>query len=234
MILRPIGLLSAAAPSGGIQVLGSTSWALGIGENMDSPGVLDLSGWGLQEGDLVALFCCSYRPTEQPSVSGYSSIFQHYPSSVNLTNLSIKWMGSAPDTSLTVTNSTARGAVVAIGLRGVDPTTPLDATPTSSGYANAPAKADSPAITTVTDGVLVLSVARCNGSGTVVSTIENWSAPAGYDNVNFAAGSDATYGTAVKAAAKLLDVAGMENPGQWADMTSLGYVSAFTVAFRPA
>jgi hypothetical protein len=233
MILKPVSMLTSKAPSG-IQILGSTSWAFGAAENKSNPGILTLSGWGLQEGDLVALLCCSYRPTEQPSVSGYGSIFQHYPGSNNLTNLSTKWMGAVPDTSLTVGNCTGRGSVVAIGLRGVNSTTPLDVTPTNSGWANAPAKADSPAITTVTDGCLVLSVARCNGSGTVVTTIADWSAPTGYDNVIFAASNDVTYGSSVKAAAKLLNAAGTENPNQWADMTSLGIVTAFTVAFRPA
>lgn len=140
--------------------------------------------------------------------------------------VSRKVMGASPDASavcLGSTNASDACAYVAIVLRGVDTTTPEDATTTTAtGTSGAP---NSPSITTVTDLAWVLSF---GGSLTVDAAV---TAPTGYSNQVDVASNDDRDST-VGGATKEVTPAGAENPAAWTAWTSSLWCAA-SVAVRP-
>lgn len=120
-----------------------------------------------------------------------------------------KLVGGDSNPSLAVSNATYRNRAATLAVfRGVDTTTPFDATPTTSfGQNNATPNAQ--AITTVTDNACV---AIFMGVGS--STITTWAggAPSGYTLGEWASGNFAS-----AAAAYLLNAgtAGVKSPGSW-------------------
>jgi hypothetical protein len=179
----------------------------------------------LQEGDVVyvAVHCEAFPsgPTITANNS-FSNLTTNQASGARSARWFRKVMGPTPDTSVTISASAASWiAVAAVCLRGVDITTPEDATPTISSWATSTAP-DSPSITTVTDGAWVLSSFGANNNAS--ST-----APSGYSNkveavhVNF---SQAAFAT------KEVTTAGAEDPGAWT-IASHPWV-AISIAVRPA
>lgn len=140
-----------------------------------------------------------------------------------------KVIASGPDTQIQFegrgnANSSVAGVVMV--LRGVDTTTPQDATTTTASGANSGA-ADPPAITTATDGAWVIAAGA--GAHDAITA-----GPSGYDDFIGAAEGD-TERCAVGLARFLKETAGSENPGAFTITTSATRSwAAATAAARPA
>ena len=114
--------------------------------------------------------------------------------------------------------------------RGVDQTTPQDQTPTSVIDATNSDTHDPAAITTQTDGAVVISIAVAtqNSIGEGGST-----PPSGY----VLRGEDARttgFQEWIGAADKTVATAGSENPGTWSGLSSTADSGSITTAIRPA
>ena len=133
-----------------------------------------------------------------------------------------KVMGASPDTSIDFSNTAAAKSGLLIALRGVDTTTPEDATSTIAfSFSSNP---DSPSITTVTNGAWVLSGA---GNGQNDASITS---PTGYSNQVASPRNNST--TVV--ATKEVTTAGAEDPSAWTTWTNTGAWVAVSIAVRPA
>lgn len=119
----------------------------------------------LAEGDLVLVAVENAstvdRTQAQLTPSGYTALHtDYYRNDSNDSNflVSRKFMGSTPDTSVAIpaSNATTAGVAYAIYVfRGVDATTPMDATPVVTGATNT-GVANAPAITPVTAGAWIV------------------------------------------------------------------------------
>ena len=179
----------------------------------------------LQQGDVVYVAAFGNAFPSAATITANNSFVAltgNQASGTNSAQFFRKVMGSTPDTSVTLSYSIAAWAsAVAICLRGVDTTTPEDATPTTAGWTTSSAP-DSPSITTVTNGAWVLSLLG-KLSGSVSSQ------PSGYSNtisavhVNSATAAGAT---------KEVATAGAEDPAAWSMSTSSAWF-AVSIAVRP-
>lgn len=162
------------------------------------------------------------------NTSGYTELFNLDDTSAGLRCFR-KVMGASPDTTVQVTaqfNGIPRAAVV-VAVRGADTSTPEDATSTTAGQTTS-TNPDSPSITTVTNGALVISAFATSANDSTVT------APSGYtdqvdDNENNA--GDSTSVT-VGAASKIIASAGAENPASWTNVSNGSWFAA-SVAVRP-
>jgi hypothetical protein len=163
------------------------------------------------------------------STAGYTELVEL--GLVNSTIISYKFITS--DTGLTglgTTQSSDGAAYVALVFRGVDTTTPIDnsyASGTGTGEPN------SPSITTLTDGAVVVSGFVLNESRTISGSV----GPSGYATVdgNYLVNTSDTNNVTVGATWKTISPAGAENPGAW-NLSGVpsADVRAITVALRPA
>lgn len=203
----------------------------------------DLTGGFLtapQEGDLVVV---SYGVAAGGAPATGISIGSSY------TNLSVlsqtdsrsisfvvgyKFMGSTPDTSVTVSQTFSvnnAGCVTVQVYRGIDPTTPLDVTPTSAGNINT-FLVNPPAITPVTAGAVV----AVSGGGAAVSLATN-AAYSSSDLLSFSS----VFGNAAQdvllGAGYVRWVSGAVDPATFTanvgDSTQFSWAS-YSVALRPA
>jgi hypothetical protein len=123
-------------------------------------------------------------------VSGYTEIIELFANSTFDTNLvvAIKFMGVTPDTSFTLTGGTLNnadaGAVAVQVWRGVNQTTPLDVTETTSAGSGS-VRPDPPAITPVTNGAIIVA----GGAGAHNQGIQTYSG-SNLTNVISAGGDD--------------------------------------------
>jgi uncharacterized protein YsxB (DUF464 family) len=139
-----------------------------------------------------------------------------------------KVQGATPDTAMNATASgtlTSRVGLIKV-LRGVDNTTPEDATTTTATGIDTP-DPNPPSINTVTDGAWVIAFGGSTGGGTVTQ-------PTGYSNaVSVVAGDNES---TAAAADKPIPTAAAEDPDIF--NLSVGNTAdcwvAFTVAARPA
>lgn len=136
-----------------------------------------------------------------------------------------KVMGATPDTTVTIDTATVSRTVIALAvcLRGVDTTTPEDATTTGTTTATSSTNPDSASITTVTNGAWVISAFRTAVGDTTVT------APSGYTNQVDHTLNALTAGAATKEVA----TAGAEDPASWTNVSSGSWYAA-TIAVRPA
>lgn len=172
------------------------------------------------------------------STSGYTLITELYANDTYDANMAVfrKFMGGTPDTSVVVvgTSGTATGCVVNIRVfRGVDSTTPLDATTTTAtgidtGFANPPA------ITPVTSGNVLIAfgmAATSSGSSGV------FTAPTDLTDFIQQARGSTTY-RAVSGSAYLAGQAANVsfNPAAWtlAPNSTTNSWAAATLALRPS
>jgi hypothetical protein len=195
-------------------------------------GGLDVSP---QAGDLVviAIEMCgtadkSYR------ISGYTQIADLYANDTEDSNLQVgyKFMGATPDTTATITGGTGSTAdayaLVVHVWRHVDPTTPIDVTPTTvtqidTGIPNPPA------ITPVTPGAQILvaaGAAHTGGTDTFGATyLANFRTVGGNDD------NDATVGMG-----SIAWTTGSYDPAAWTfsqtDSTAFS-TNSVTFALRP-
>lgn len=191
-----------------------------------------------QAGDLVVVVCGFVGTANgDPGVStaGYTEEVDLWANDTRDSNMSVSWklMGGTPDTSVSINGSgtTTNGSAAVVHVwRGVDQTTPLDAATTSITGTNAVAP-NSPAITTVTDGAVVLSAGLWTGAAADTSV----TAPAGYTNqVDISIDPGSAVIAAV--ASKLIATAGTEDAAVWTGVTSSTSDSwaAVALAIRPA
>lgn len=183
---------------------------------------------GTTTNDVVYAFqCCPANPGIGVTTSGYTTLFSHTGASTRIGGFR-KVMGGTPDTTIAFSASAAGGnAAVIIVLRGVDTTTPEDATTVSQSTDTNSTNPDPPSITTVTTDAWVLA---CAGSGVSDTSV---TAPTGYSNqvdINAAPGfGNVTAGLA----SKVVTSPGAENPGTWTNWSSGNWRGA-SIAVRPA
>ncbi len=187
---------------------------------------------GLAENDVVYVFAAGHAYTIgtdiDPSAASWVRLGHRTRASVAGTIFRRK-MGATPVTSVDIlftgSDSDDAGAAIAFALRGVDPTTTEDVVnPTSADIIAA--YPDSPTITTVTNGAWVFSFFATNA--TDLTPV----APTGYSNQIDIAPID-VHQLTIAGAAKLVSVAGAENPGAWGGWGG-GDGVAFTLAVRPS
>lgn len=161
---------AAGGGGGGITYVGSTSnWRDDAAANL----VVDLSGLGLQEGDIVVVTGAAVRNNtliNWPSVvtAGYTEEIQTQGGDSNSSPFTMSWkiMGATPDTSVEIQHS-GDYAWPTVGIvhafRGVDQTTPMDVAAVSANSSN-DGQPDPPAITPVTSGAVVVAAGNAANS----------------------------------------------------------------------
>lgn len=142
-----------------------------------------------------------------------------------------KRMGATPDTSVTIDRVTtaANSGINCIGqlFRGCDETTYLDQTTpaASTGSTTSP---NCPAITTQTDGAMVVAIAAMDDETTTVST---W--PTGYTDQLERAGGGAPHLTTNAMSSKIVSPAGVEDPSTYV-FAATDLWDAVTIALKPS
>ena len=206
---------------------------VGVFGNTDATaGTYNITLSGTAAGDVVYVFWTNASSiSDVPSgytglgAAAYQTVFRLYYARKVLT---------AADSVITVQGrSTDYGTgATAIVLRGVDNTTPEDATITKIENQSAAGQPDSPTIVTVTAGALVISSAASYWTTTPDTT---WTEPSGYSNKDVrVATTGAVINFGVGQASKDGGTAGSKNPGAWSAITLYGGWAAITVAVRPA
>lgn len=181
--------------------------------------------WPTLAQDDVAFVGVARRGTPALTTTGYTEIASATSGSLTF-KVFRKVQGASPDANVVATgDGDANHAMEAVGLvlRGVDTTTPEDATPTTgTGTSTDP---DGPSITTATDGAWVLSFAASEVHDLAVTL------PSGYSNQASGSATD-TNPASAGVATKEVATAGAENPGAWTNWLS-GTWAGITVAVRP-
>lgn len=182
-----------------------------------------------QTGDLVVLLRASDDSTTSLAVSGYT---QNVDRGVNTTlrdaslYVAYRLMGATPETSLSLYTPPSENTVtIAMVFRGVDPTTPLDATGASAIFTNG--VPDPPAVTTATNNAVSVVLAASSSGVTAVTS------PTGYStSVARAQGTR----LAGYACFRTVSPAGLENPAAFGGITpTTNYAAAAaTILLRPA
>ncbi len=183
----------------------------------------------LEEGDVVVVFrgWGSFDGLPITNPAGYTQFYFATPTPRFQGDY--KRMGPTPDTFVDVAAASASATSVGIVyvLRGVDPDTFLDTTPTLfNGFISAD-QTPSPSITPVTDDALIIAF-----GGFSVSPATTTNFPTGYTNTEEATIAG---GTTLSGAVKLLsggkDVVETPSGFSWAGLTNA--VAAVTIAVRP-
>lgn len=196
-------------------------------------------GSSAQTGDLV-IVVTGWTSTADgnPGVdtAGYTEIngVDYFANDTRDANVSFNYkiMGAIPDTSVTVrgfNNAANGGATVVQVWRNADQTTPLDVAMTAVTNNNG-ARPDSPSITPLTSGAVVLSA----GFGTGDTTPLGFTAPTGYGNAVTAQGAGSSYGANAVVASKSW-AGGAEDPAAWTggETTTSDSRGAASIAIRP-
>ncbi|MCX7616315.1 MAG: hypothetical protein N2Z68_02910 [Patescibacteria group bacterium] len=155
---------------------------------------LNFSGLGLQEGDLVVV---AYAIGDNDNVdfnmailspTGYTEVADLFANDTQDTSLGVYWkiMGATPDTSVTVDGlggTDAAVSAVAMVFRGVDPTTPMDVTPTTATALNT-MHPNPPSITPVSTGVWTVIAGASGHALNPANTNNPYTFPTGYTTNN--------------------------------------------------
>lgn len=210
------GALSVVAVSGGNEV------ANGAGtENVTIPGTP-------ATGDRVVVIRVSDSGLASSQSTGYTDVTDDAGSSTPGYCIEEKTMGGTPDSVVVVPQTAARQAVIVALLRNVnatflDQTIPTPWTGTSSG-------SFPPAVTTQTDGALVMCVAGLDDDDSDASAF-----PSGYTDTAMSKTSagDSANGASAAVAFKTVATAGVETPGTFTWGSSDSGVG-ITIAIKPA
>src|SRR6185436_20120948 len=163
-----------------------------------------------------------------PSTAGYTALHTDTTNTNCRGGVWRKVMGTTPDTTVVCQgagNAADGVAYVSFVFRGVDNGTPEDATTTVTTNNATGFVPDSPSITTVTDGAVVLSLALTGINDATPGTVSGYSTPVSGNNND--TNPVTTAGCFITKA-----TAGAENPAAYSTWTSsLGF--AATVALRP-
>lgn len=150
--------------------------------------------------------------------------------------VSYKFMGATPDTSVSIpaSNATTSGIAYAVYVfRGVSATTPMDATPTTAGAGNT-GVANAPAITPVTQGAWIVA---CGGAAVAAGAV--FTNPAGMSTTtnHFRSTTITTTTNDANVGVALLTTwtSGAYDPAAFggSTTTNTGSWSAVTLALRP-
>lgn len=190
-------------------------------------------------GDIVIVATgWAYNTDGNPGVTtaGYTELCDLYSNSSIDANFSVNWkiMGSIPDTNVSVTTSASTSGVGHVTViqvwRGVNQTTPIDVTTTSTSTTgiNPP---NSPSITPVTRGCVILSCglyARDSGAATLTT-------PSGMQN-GVIASINASYSASAGIASYSDWISGAYDPAAWgiSGASNSGSSAAASVVLRPA
>jgi hypothetical protein len=188
---------------------------------------------GVQAGDYVIAIGVSSQLADVDCTEGsgtYAELADVYGNSTNDINLGVfgKIQGATPDTNVTITTRSTSGASCGMlyVLRGVDATTPIDATTTTDSSTGG--QPNNPAITTATANAWVVAIAASSEPDVVTN-----GAGGTYTNVvNFV---DGTLRNIMVSTSEIAS-AGAEDPGAYSDVsgTAADAWAAATVALRPA
>lgn len=192
---------------------------------------------GTTTGDVVYVAYTTAATSDQNLsmvTSGYTELADLYSNDTEDTNLGAyrKVQGGSPDSTAQVTGGGGLNdgvAALCYVLRGVDTTTPEDATTTTATGTDS-GRPDGASITTVTNGAWVLVL---GGSSDDANTAI---APSGYTNLVAAPNGSDTNDTHVVGATKEVVTAGAENPAVFTGLASFNTSyswAAATVAVRP-
>ena len=169
------------------------------------------------------------------TTSGYTEIYELYEQDNTNSNSAVCWkiMGSSPDTSVTCkgSGSADNGATTAVHVwRNINQDNPIDVTTTTATGANG-SQPNSPSITPITAGSVVLSAGHTGGAADRGFS----AAPTGYSNTLYIATDPSRCSTSVLAS-KFWSGSGAEDPGTWTYSTTSGVDSwtAGTIVLRPA
>ncbi len=215
-----------------------TAWGEGTGASYS----VDLSSISIQQGDVVVVSTgfgstTSSAPTCSGNNSGaYTGAGAHaYANDTVDTNYRMfyKVQGATPDTSLTIgrQNNAAYGGGAAVQVwRGVDISTPLDATGTPATSVNT-SRGDPPSVTPTTPGAIIVA----GGAGNQGASGSAFTVPSGLSNSvsDLSDGTTSDVGVWIASAAW---TSGAYNPPAWTggiDSTSLS-AAAQTIALRPS
>lgn len=171
-------------------------------------------------------------------VTGYTEIDDLFDGTTRAVNLAVAWkaQGATPDTSITsnASNSAGNGsAAMAMVMRYVDPTTPLDVayvSGTHSATAAGNALANSPPITPVSPGAFIVSYVAATGDTTPAPLTIS-----GMTKYGEAGMGGTSRGYRLAAAHKTDWVSGAFDPPAWTTSESAASDSwaAVTLAFKP-
>jgi len=219
---------------GAITFVGGIAGAVADGGDV----TLTLSGLGLAQNDVVIVFGGFSRTTADPGVSsgGWTENFE-FDGADQDNSLSWKAMSGSPDTSVVClgsANATDAAAYVALAFRGVNTTTPFDAT-SVTGEGAAGAIPNPPSITTATAGAMIIAMGAVRFSPPDTTVTE----PSGYaamtSGVHYA-GADDGRAQVCAMTYLLAGAAGAYNPGAFSNWTVDGARAhgQHTAALRPA
>jgi hypothetical protein len=184
----------------------------------------------IAEDDLiVAGVAVNANTVPSTSTSGYTTVSSDATGNPAYL-VTRKFMGATPDSTITINWDTSPTVIEA--WRGVDLTTPMDATATTANGASG--DPDCASITTVTDGAVVLAFGFLDDDRV---TSGGWTPPTGYTNTsskttNEPSGSNFIHCSAV-VSSKEVSTAGAEDPAAYSSAGDDEW-RAVTVALRPA
>lgn len=188
--------------------------------------VIILNGWG-------------YTADGNPGVltTGYTELCDLYVNATSDANLSVSWkiMGPTPDTSVFVASSastaTAGNVTVVHVWRGINSVTPIDvATTTAITVTNIPP--DSPSITPITNGCVILSCGLLAANSSTASTL---STPTGMSNGVTASINAPSHSPSAGIASYSGWLSGAYDPAAWSAsaIPSGSSSAAATIVLRP-
>lgn len=240
MLARTHAMMRKIPTAAGLVFVGGTS-AGGNGDAYTSISLTSLTG-GIASapaaGDFV-LVVHGYSATSDfdVAITGYTELVDLYANDTEDANMAVAWklMTATPDTSVTLsqTGTGSDGAATVVHVwRGVHQTTPIDTTTqTATGIDDD--TVDSPAITPVTAGAVVLSCGiAAQDVGDAALT-----APTGYtDNDIVKQGGTSSRMACAVIGSKVWSGSGAEDPGAWGGGTGGTDASwaAATVVLRPS
>lgn len=183
-------------------------------------------GVSLLQDDIVVVFGGINNQTDVAgiSTSGYTQLAQFNSTTGAASRnmwIGYKRMGSTPDTSATCLGGASESVYEAMYFRGVDTSTAIDQTTTTT-FAQT-TNPDCPSITTVTDNAAVLALAFSNRD-TAITIVS------GYSNLSQ---KDGAVSSTVAGSWVTKATAGAEDPGAYTNWIT-GKWCAATVALRPA
>ncbi len=188
-----------------------------------------------REGDYVFVAVCTSNSADltfSASTAGYTKVADLYANNTGTTadcSMAVfyKRMGASPDSSVTITSSATAFLIATVYVvRGMNASTPMDATATTATTVTNGAVPDPPAITPATARAAVLAVGCAAGSGTMTDLTSSDLANFDSRNTGFAAtGIGLIYGWA----------SGAVNPAAFGGGgASLRATASVTMALRPA
>ncbi len=183
-----------------------------------NPGTIDLSSFGMAEGDIVVLAMANGNNSDINLVintTGYTELVELYANDSYDINLAVSYkiMGATPDTDVELTHSGSWTTAVVHVYRGVDTDNPFDVALTSATGINSGIP-NPPAITPVSDDTMIVIV----GAGAYYTSL---TAPSGYSNTVQASSLSYSAGMSLLGiASKFLLTAATEDPATWGGSSS--------------